>query len=180
MKQIAAIMLAVLALASGAALGQAKPAAPSKPAAEAAKPAPAKPAAEVPADNMQILRDKVAADKKLVVATAMELTDAEAKGFWPVYDAYQKELHKINDEIATLISSYAKEYNAKSLTDGKAKQLLDYYFAIEDRELKLRRSYVPKLSKVLPGRKVARYMQLENKVRALVKYELAAEIPLAQ
>ena len=174
MKLIAAMTLAALALGSGPVLGQAKPAA------EAAKPAPVKPAAEASADNMQILRDKVAADKKLVVSAAMDLTEAEAKGFWPVYEAYQKELHKINDEIATLISSFAKEYNAKSLTDEKAKQLLDYYFAIEDRELKLRRSYVPKLSKVLPGRKVARYMQLENKVRALVKYELAAEIPLAQ
>ena len=174
MKWIAAMALALFALASGSVLAQAKPAPEAKPA------APAQPAAPATADNMQILRDKVAADKKLVVSAAMELTEAEAKGFWPVYEAYQKELHKINDEIATLISSFAKEYNAKSLTDEKAKQLLDYFLAIEDRELKLRRSYVPKLSKVLPGRKVARYVQLENKVRALVKYELAAEIPLAQ
>jgi hypothetical protein len=39
---------------------------------------------------------------------------------------------------------------------------------------------VPKLSNVLPGVKVARYMQLENKIRAIVKYELAREVPLAQ
>ena len=162
MKLIAAITLATLALGSGAVLAQAKP------------------GADKPADNMQVLRDKVAADKKLVVSSAMELTESEAKGFWPVYEAYQKELHKINEEIATLISSYANDYNAKSLTDEKAKKLLEYYFAIEDRELKLRRSFLPKLSKVLPGRKVARYVQLENKVRALVKYELAAEIPLVQ
>ena len=162
MKWIAAMVVGLFVLASGPVLGQAKP------------------AADKPADNMQILRDKVAADKKLVVSAAMELTESEAKAFWPVYEAFQKDLHKINDEIATLISAYAKEYNAKSLTDEKAKKLLDYYLAIEDREVKLRKSYVPKLSKVLPGRKVARYMQLETKVRALVKYELAAEIPLAQ
>ena len=167
-KVIAAMTLAVFALGSGPVLGQAKPAAPAKPAVDA------------PADNMQILKEKIAADKKLVVSAAMELTESEAKAFWPVYEAFQKDLHKINDEIATLISAYAKEYNAKSLTDEKAKKLLDYYLAIEDREVKLRKSYVPKLSKVLPGRKVARYMQLENKVRALIKYELAAEIPLAQ
>ena len=162
------MMLALLALSSGPVLGQAKPAVPAKPAADA------------PADNMQILKEKIAADKKLVVSAAMDLTESEAKAFWPVYEAYQTYLHKINDEIATLITSYAKEYNAKSLSDEKAKKLLDYYFSIEDRELKLRKSYLPKLSKVLPGRKVARYVQLENKVRALIKYELAAEIPLAQ
>ena len=167
MKLIAAMTFGLLALAAGPVFGQAKPGAD-------------KPAADKPADNMQILRDKVAADKKVVVAAAMELTESEAKAFWPIYEQYQKELHKINDGIATLISGYAKEYNAKSLTDEKARQLLDRFMALEDQELKLRKSFIPKLSKALPGRKLARYVQLENKVRALVKYELAAEIPLAQ
>lgn len=176
MKLIATMLLGLLVLGSGPVLAQEKKAAaPAKPAA-----VPAKPAADAPADNMQILRDKVATDKKVVVAAAMELTEAEAKAFWPIYEQYQKELHKINDGIATLISSYAKEYNAKSLTDEKAKQLLDHMVGLEDQEVKLKRTFIPKLSKALPGRKLARYMQLENKVRALVKYELAAEIPLAQ
>jgi hypothetical protein len=173
---IATMLLGLLALGAGPVLGQEKKAAaPAKPAA-----APAKPAGSAPADNMQILRDKVAADKKVVVAAAMELTESEAKAFWPIYEQYQKDLHKINDGIATLISGYAKEYNANSLTDEKAKQLVDRYIALEEQEVKLKKAVMPKLSKALPGRKVARYMQLENKVRALVKYELAAEIPLAQ
>jgi hypothetical protein len=47
-------------------------------------------------------------------------------------------------------------------------------------EMKLKRSYVPKLEKVVPGMKVARYLQIENKIRAIGKYELAAQIPLVQ
>jgi hypothetical protein len=46
--------------------------------------------------------------------------------------------------------------------------------------VKLKRSYVPKLEKVLPGIKVARYLQIENKIRAVVRHDLAAEIPLVQ
>jgi len=138
-----------------------------------------KPAADKPADNMQILREKLKADKKLVVAANMELTDAEAKGFWPVYEEYQKELQKINERLASTIVAYAKEYNAKSLTDDKAKKLIEEALAVEDSETKLKRSFVPKLSKALPGRKVARYLQIENKIRAIVKYEIAAEVPLA-
>lgn len=138
-----------------------------------------KPAANQPADNMQILREKLKADKKLLVAANMELTEAEAKGFWPLYEAYQKDLHKINDRMAMLIVAYAREYNAKSLTDDKAKKLLNDSIAIEEAEIKLKRATVPKLGKVLPGRKVARYMQIENKIRALVKYEIAGEVPLA-
>ena len=137
-----------------------------------------KSAASAPADNMQILREKLKADKKLVVAANMQLTEAEARNFWPVYEEYQKELQKLNERTANAIVAYAKEYNAKSLTDDKAKSLLDQYLGIEESELKMKRAFVPKLSKVLPGQKVARYMQIENKIRAIVKYELAAEVPL--
>jgi hypothetical protein len=138
-----------------------------------------KPAADKPADSMQILREKLQADKKLLIAANMDLTEAEAKNFWPIYEAYQKDLHKINDQIAMTLVAYAKEYNAKSLTDAKARQLLDQSIAIDESEVRLKKSYVPKLAKVLPGRKVARYLQLENKVRALVRYEIAGEVPLA-
>src|SRR5262245_39381104 len=75
--------------------------------------------------NMQILRDKVKADKKLLVAANMELTDAEAKGFWPVYEAYQKDLQSLNGRTKNAILSYAEAYNNKTLTDEKAKQLSD-------------------------------------------------------
>jgi hypothetical protein len=138
-----------------------------------------KPAADKPADSMQVLREKLQGDKKQLIAANMDLTEAEAKGFWPIYEAYQKDLNKLNDQIATTIVAYAKEYNAKSLTDAKARQLLDQSIAIDESETRLKKSYVPKLAKVLPGRKVARYMQLENKVRALVRYEIAGEVPLA-
>ena len=131
-------------------------------------------------DTMQILRDKLKADKKLVVAANMDLTEAEAKVFWPIYDEYQKALHQINDRMAMIIVAYAKEHNAASMTDDKASALMDRYMGIEEEELKLKRSFAPRLAKVLPGRKAARYMQIENKIRALVKYELAGEVPLVR
>jgi hypothetical protein len=133
-----------------------------------------------PSDNMQILREKVKADKKLIVATNMGLTEAEAKSFWPVYEEYQKDLTTINQRIARLIESYATDYRANTLTDEKAKKLIDEFVAIDKAEAELKRSYIPKLSKVLPAMKVARYLQIENKIRAVVKYDLAAGVPLVQ
>jgi hypothetical protein len=137
-------------------------------------------AQDKPADNMQAMREKVKADKKLMVATNMGLTESEAKGFWPVYEEYQKDLTGINQRIVKLIESYAADYKANTLTDEKAKKLVDELVAIEQAEAGLKTSYVPKLAKVLPMKKVARYLQVENKVRALVKYELAGGIPLVR
>jgi hypothetical protein len=133
-----------------------------------------------PADNMQILRDKIKADKKLLVAANMDLTESEAKGFWPVYEAYQKDLTAINKRIVKLIDSYATDYQANTLTDEKAKKLIDELVAIDKAEAGLKASYVPKLSKVLPAKKVARYLQIENKIRAVVKYDLATGVPLVR
>lgn len=135
-------------------------------------------AQDKPADNMQIVREKIRADKKLVVAETMGLTESEAKAFWPVYEAYQKDLAKINDRTIKLIDDYADNYGAMS--NQAAKKLMDDFMAIEAEHLKIRQSYLPMFRQVLPEMKVLRYYQLENKIEAVVSYELAANIPLVR
>lgn len=137
-------------------------------------------AQDKPADNMEILREKIKADKKLVVAANMELTESEAKGFWPIYDQYQKDLQKLNRRIASLLDSYADDYRRNSLTDDKAKKLIDEALAIDRAEANLKSAYAPKLIKVLTVRKAVRYLQIENKIRAVVKYDIASGVPLVR
>lgn len=136
-------------------------------------------AQDKPSDaNMQILLDKVKADKKLVVAANMSLTADEAKAFWPIYDAYQQELQAINDRLGATILAYADAYNKNTLTDQDAIRLADAALAIDQDEIALRKKYAARLNGLVPGKKVARYLQIENKIRAAIRYELAAGIPL--
>lgn len=130
------------------------------------------------ANDMPSLLKKAKEDKKFIVAANLELTESEAKEFWPVYEKYQRELTTINVRIAALIESYAAEYRANTLTDEKAKELTAELVAIGKAEGELPASYLPELSKVLPPKKVARYLQIENKIRAAIRYELAATIPV--
>lgn len=130
--------------------------------------------------NMEILRQKIKADKKLVVAANMQLSDAEAKRFWPIYESYQDDLRKINERLGKLIVEYAQAYNKGTVPDATAKKLLNEALAVEEAEVKLKRTYIPRLEKALPGMKVARYLQIENKIRSIIRYELAAEIPLVE
>lgn len=139
-----------------------------------------KPAAKPTSSDMEILRGKIKADKKLVVAANMQLTEVEAKGFWPVYEAYQKDLAQINDRTAKAVVNYANAYNKGPVSDETSKRLISEAIAIEESEVKLKRSYLPKLEKAIPGMKVARYLQIENKIRAIINYELAASIPLVE
>jgi hypothetical protein len=130
--------------------------------------------------NMQILLDKVKADKRLVVAANMDLTDAEGKAFWPIYDAYQKDLQGLNDRLFKMIVAYADAYNKNTLTDEQANSLSTEALAIDRDEVALRTTYAAKLNGVLPGKKVVRYLQIESKIRAVVRYQLADNIPLVE
>jgi hypothetical protein len=131
---------------------------------------------EKPSDNMQIVIEKIHADKKLLVAENMQLTEAEAKAFWPVYKQYQDELFLLRTRTVKLIKDYSDAY--ETMTNNTAKKLLDEYMTIEALGPKLRQAYLPKFRKVLPEVKVARYFQIENKIQAALIYELAAKIPL--
>ena len=135
-------------------------------------------AQDKPADNMQIVRDKIQADKKLFVAENMQLTESEAKAFWPVYERYQNELFLLRTRLVKLIQDYTGAY--EKMTNETAKRLLDESMTIENLGFKLRQAYLPKFRKVLPEVKVARYYQIENKVNAALMYELARNIPLVQ
>jgi hypothetical protein len=129
-------------------------------------------------DNMQIVREKIQADKKLLVAANMNLTENEAKAFWPVYDGYQKDLIKLNDRTLKNIGDYAA--NVDKMTDDMAKKVVTEHLAIEGDRQKLKQSYLSKFAKALPYKKVMRYYQLENKIFAVVLYEAAKKIPLVE
>jgi hypothetical protein len=58
--------------------------------------------------------------------------------------------------------------------------MVNVYLAIEREQLKQKELYFRALSKTLPAKKVARYLQLENKINAMVRFELAANIPLVK
>ena len=135
-------------------------------------------AQDKPADTNQLVKEKVQADKKLLIAENMKLTETEAKAFWPVYESYQKDIGKIVERSKKLIEDYAKNYEA--MTDATAKKLTDDMISIENDRLKLKKDYLPKFRKVLSDKKVARYYQLENKIHAVVSYELAKAIPLVK
>ena len=135
-------------------------------------------AQEKPADNMQLVLEKIRADKKLLVAENLQLTEAEAKAFWPVYSRYQDELFLLRTRTAKLITDYADAYD--QMSNATAKKLLDEYLTIEALGLKLRQAYLPKFRGVLPEVKVVRYYQIENKIHAALAYEFGAKIPLVK
>jgi hypothetical protein len=121
---------------------------------------------------------KAQTDKKQIVSRTMQLTAQEAQKFWPLYEQYQQKLQGLNDRMRKLTEDYTQHY--QHLSNERAKQLVDQFITIREEQVKLQRSYLPEFEQVLPAVKVIRYYQIENKLNALLNYELATIIPMVK
>jgi hypothetical protein len=128
--------------------------------------------------SLDVLLNAVRSNRKALVAVNLRLTDGEAAKFWPVYDRYQKEINATGDRLVGVIQEYTAAF--PDFSNDKAMKLVEDYLAIEADRVRVRRTYVPEFAAVLPGRKVARLYQIENKMDAVVRYDLAATIPVME
>ena len=153
------------ALALGACVGAWAAAAETPPAAPAASP-------------VDVVRQASRVDKRGLVERNMHLTPEEAKKFWPLYDDYQRKLDVVmrrqNRALLDYINSEA------TMTDANAKRIAREILAADADEQKLREREMRKLLAALPARKAVRYMQIENKIRTIDRYDVAERMALVR
>lgn len=118
------------------------------------------------------------AERKAIVGQNMDLTPAEAKAFWPLYDQYEAKMDKIEDRHIREVRDFARHY--ASLTEADAKQKLDETVAIAQARIDVQRAFIPKFRAVMPQVKVTRFFQIDNKLHALVQCQIAQMVPLAR
>ncbi|MCC6195966.1 MAG: hypothetical protein IT518_16030 [Burkholderiales bacterium] len=128
--------------------------------------------------DLQAMQQAARKDKRALVAKTLNLTDAEGKKFWPVYDKFQSELAQLNRERNVALEGLVAR--DRPVTDAYAKQLVNELVSIEEQEVKALRKMSNASMRALPPKKAARYLQLENKLRAVQDYEIAVAFPLAQ
>jgi hypothetical protein len=162
-------LLAVLALASSASAQAAKPAAQA-----------AKPGSEEAATDAAIeqLRKDARADATTLITAAMHFAPEEAAKFWALYKPYDQQRRAIGDEKVALIKAFATSYNAGPVNDDRPKDLMARAIAIEEKSLTAKRQFLQELQKALPGKTVARFYMVQNRIDLLVALELAEGIPL--
>ena len=128
--------------------------------------------------DIQMLRQDIRSQKKQLIAANMQLTDAEAVKFWPVYDAYTQETIKINDQRYALIKEYVQTYD--TMTDAQAKSLIKRWAATDQAFIALRLQWMPKFETVLPGKKSALFFQIDRRLGLLIDLQLASMIPVVK
>jgi hypothetical protein len=123
-----------------------------------------------------VLLDAIRANRKALVAVNMTLTDDEAKKFWPAYDKYQQEMNAVQDRLVKVVEEYVASF--KDLSDERALKIVNDYLAVEADRVQVKRANLPAFEAALPGWKVARFYQIENKMDAVIRFKLAETIPV--
>jgi hypothetical protein len=116
--------------------------------------------------------------RRILVAGALPLTDAEADAFWPLFDAYEKERRPLDERANKQVADFLAQ--SATLTDAQAKAMVDEALAIEEGRLRVRRTYLGRMAKAIPPRKLARFFQIDNKLDAVVRADISKQIPLAR
>jgi hypothetical protein len=128
--------------------------------------------------DVDLLRKDIRSQKKQIIAANLQLTDAEAVKFWPIYDQYTAELVKVNDAKYGAIKEYAANYT--TLTDDHAVALTRNLLTVDQQVATLRLKYVPVFNKAVSGKKTALFFQLDRRLVMLIDLQLASQIPMVQ
>src|SRR6266436_3620299 len=128
-----------------------------------------------PDDDIQLLRKDLRSQKKQIVAANMDLTDAEAMKFWPVYDQYAADLARINDAKAALIKEYWHTF--VTMSGEQAESYIRKRGSDEESIMQLRLKYIPVFRKVLSGRQTALFFQIDWRLGLMIDLQLA-QMPL--
>jgi hypothetical protein len=129
-------------------------------------------------DDTEVLISQIQADKRAVVLSALELSDAQVAAFTPIYDEYQREMKDLFGRGADLLNKFAANYG--SMTDDAAKSIMKDWFKLRNDRNATVQKFAKKMERELPATKVLQWVQVENKVNTILDLQAARVIPIAQ
>jgi hypothetical protein len=126
-------------------------------------------------NELAMARQVLNTEKRLLITEGMQLTDEQAKIFWPVYDEYELERSKLGNERVRLIERYAKYYD--NLSDEMADKIMTDALTLRTNELKLTKKYYKIFKKNLDNKTAARFIQLEEYLNTVIRMQVSDQIP---
>jgi Spy/CpxP family protein refolding chaperone len=126
---------------------------------------------------LQMMKQDLKAQKKDVITKGMQtFTSEEAKRFWPIYDAYNRELENFLDARVALLKAYADDFD--KMTDAKATDLLNRRLNIQRQRTKLDDKYREQFATALSPRRLVRFYQIEHQLELMVELQAVSQIPM--
>jgi hypothetical protein len=140
----------------------------------------AQPAPKSDAQNIQayidLLRANVRQQKGEMMGAVMQLSAADAAKFWPIYEKYDAELAKLNDQRVANIKEYASSYD--QMTDEKADELIHKAMSYRKQRSELLAKYYELVKQSLGGITAARFVQVEDQLLLIIDLQIDSSLPV--
>jgi hypothetical protein len=111
-------------------------------------------------ENREKVREKLKAHKVAFITDKVQLTEAEAEKFWPMYHAYEQEKKSNREDV------FEKGNLKKEMTEQEAEATLKNMMEFKSKDLDLEKKYISKFRTVLPASKVVRLIRAEKEFKA--------------
>lgn len=128
--------------------------------------------------DIALLRSDVQAQKTDIIGKTMQLSDTDAKSFWPLYREYSTKQQALGDQRVSVIKDYAAQYD--NLTDAQADGLMARMIKFNKSRNDLTAEYYPKFKKAIGAKQAAKFVQVDNRLTLLVDLQLANSVPIIQ
>jgi hypothetical protein len=132
----------------------------------------------VGADEKVRVPDDPSQARKILVDESLRLDDAKAIRFWPLYERYQKELDHFRKARLDLLSNMGENYD--NMSESDAQKIIDERLHIERGRVELLERTTREMGQILTHRELARFLQIELKIKAFIDAGIEEEIPILQ
>ena len=131
--------------------------------------------AQIKSEDLAIIQSVYSKDKADIIKSKLNLSDAQGKAFWPLYDQYEAKRVSLSNQRAAIINDYLKGY--EKLNGQSSNALMTRVFANDKAFTNLQQSYFPQFATAVGGKNAAKFYQLENYLQLIVRLHVQDEIP---
>ena len=128
-------------------------------------------------EYVKTIRQDLSQRRDSTLQAVMQLTEEEAKTFWPLKEKYDAEMDKLQDQRRELLREWGEIYN--ELEPAKANSLAERFFALDARRNELHRKYFYLMSADVSVVDAVQFLQLNSQFETMGDVKLATYVPLA-
>jgi len=133
------------------------------------------PAFAAASDDGDLTLARIQSERKVLVEGVVKPSPQQSKPFWDAYWAYRETIANLDNRSKKLLDEYEKSFAA--LNDDQAERMLKEAAKIEVERVEARQKVVKKLRKILIPKQIVRFLQIENKMDAIMNLDMAINIP---
>jgi len=127
---------------------------------------------------IELLGADVQQEKAQIMGAVLQLNKEEAEKFWPIYDEYDAELTKLNQQRVQNIQEYAHSYS--QLSDEKANGLVKAELDSMKQRAELVNKYHDRVKASLGAVDAARFFEIDSQLNSLIDLQIDSSLPLGQ